>query len=62
MLRTVYDSRGNPTVEVEITTENGLFRAITSHAVPPPAFTKLLNLETGTKSEWMGKEGDQGSQ
>ena len=45
--RTVYDSRGNPTVEVEITTENGLFRAI-SHLVPPPAFTKLLNLETGT--------------
>ena len=26
--RSVYDSRGNPTVEVDVVTENGLHRAI----------------------------------
>ncbi|CAI7287125.1 CPS_collapsed_G0055300.mRNA.1.CDS.1 [Saccharomyces cerevisiae] len=52
--RTVYDSRGNPTVEVEITTENGLFRAI----VPSGASTGIheaVELRDGNKSEWMGK-------
>ncbi|CAI4683518.1 CFA_G0043610.mRNA.1.CDS.1 [Saccharomyces cerevisiae] len=54
--RTVYDSRGNPTVEVEITTENGLFRAI----VPSGASTGIheaVELRDGNKSEWMGKGG-----
>ncbi|CAI4780467.1 BAH_G0051930.mRNA.1.CDS.1 [Saccharomyces cerevisiae] len=48
--RTVYDSRGNPTVEVEITTENGLFRAI----VPSGASTGIheaVELRDGNKSE-----------
>ncbi|CAI4408584.1 ATM_1a_G0028300.mRNA.1.CDS.1 [Saccharomyces cerevisiae] len=52
--RTVYDSRGNPTVEVEITTENGLFRAI----VPSGASNGIheaVELRDGNKSEWMGK-------
>lgn len=52
--RTVYDSRGNPTVEVEITTENGPFRAI----VPSGASTGIheaVELRDGNKSEWMGK-------
>ncbi|CAI6602802.1 ASN_HP2_G0041960.mRNA.1.CDS.1 [Saccharomyces cerevisiae] len=52
--RTVYYSRGNPTVEVEITTENGLFRAI----VPSGASTGIheaVELRDGNKSEWMGK-------
>ncbi|CAI4808338.1 CCN_G0052490.mRNA.1.CDS.1 [Saccharomyces cerevisiae] len=48
--RTVYDSRGNPTVEVEITTENGLFRAI----VPSGASTGIheaVELRDGNKFE-----------
>ena len=33
--RMIYDSRGNPTVEVDLTTEKGIFRA----AVPSGAST-----------------------
>ena len=33
--RQIYDSRGNPTVEVDLTTEKGIFRA----AVPSGAST-----------------------
>lgn len=36
--RTIFDSRGNPTVEVEVTTENGVFRA----AVPSGIWMNLL--------------------
>lgn len=36
--RSVYDSRGNPTVEVDIVTETGLHRAI----VPSGASTGML--------------------
>ncbi|KAH3674597.1 hypothetical protein WICMUC_003143 [Wickerhamomyces mucosus] len=52
--RYVYDSRGNPTVEVEITTEKGLFRSI----VPSGASTGIheaLELRDGDKSKWLGK-------
>ncbi|SCV02054.1 LAME_0G20252g1_1 [Lachancea meyersii CBS 8951] len=52
--RSVYDSRGNPTVEVEITTEKGLFRSI----VPSGASTgahEANELRDGDKSKWMGK-------
>ncbi|AET39885.1 phosphopyruvate hydratase ENO2 Ecym_5102 [Eremothecium cymbalariae DBVPG len=52
--RSVYDSRGNPTVEVELTTENGLFRSI----VPSGASTGIheaLELRDGDKSKWLGK-------
>ena len=39
--RQIYDSRGNPTVEVDLTTERGIFRA----AVPSGASTgNLINL------------------
>lgn len=38
--RSVYDSRGNPTVEVDIVTETGLHRAI----VPSGASTGMLRL------------------
>lgn len=38
--RQIYDSRGNPTVEVDLTTERGIFRA----AVPSGASTGKLNL------------------
>ncbi|SCU86943.1 LAFA_0E03862g1_1 [Lachancea sp. 'fantastica'] len=52
--RSVYDSRGNPTVEVEITTEQGLFRSI----VPSGASTgahEANEMRDGDKSKWMGK-------
>ncbi|ODV80970.1 enolase I [Suhomyces tanzawaensis NRRL Y-17324] len=52
--RSVYDSRGNPTVEVDIHTEKGLFRAI----VPSGASTGIheaLELRDGDKSKWLGK-------
>lgn len=52
--RSVYDSRGNPTVEVDLTTDKGLFRAI----VPSGASTGIheaLELRDGDKSKWLGK-------
>jgi enolase len=52
--RTVYDSRGNPTVEVDIVTETGLHRAI----VPSGASTgshEACELRDGDKSHWGGK-------
>jgi enolase len=52
--RTVYDSRGNPTVEVDIVTETGLHRAI----VPSGASTgshEACELRDGDKSRWGGK-------
>ncbi|CAK9435772.1 uncharacterized protein LODBEIA_P04650 [Lodderomyces beijingensis] len=52
--RYVYDSRGNPTVEVDLTSDKGLFRAI----VPSGASTgvhEALELRDGDKSKWQGK-------
>ncbi|KAF2842778.1 enolase [Patellaria atrata CBS 101060] len=52
--RSVYDSRGNPTVEVDIVTETGLHRAI----VPSGASTgshEACELRDGDKSRWAGK-------
>ncbi|CUM63165.1 uncharacterized protein PRCAT00000733001 [Priceomyces carsonii] len=52
--RTVYDSRGNPTVEVDVTTEKGVFRA----TVPSGASTGIheaIELRDGDKSKWLGK-------
>ncbi|MBB1564833.1 phosphopyruvate hydratase [Candidatus Gracilibacteria bacterium] len=52
--REVLDSRGNPTVEVEITLENGFGRAI----VPSGASTgvhEALELRDGDKSRYLGK-------
>ncbi|CAH6722576.1 enolase 1 [[Candida] jaroonii] len=52
--RYVYDSRGNPTVEVEVTTSKGLFRSI----VPSGASTgvsEAVELRDGDKSKWLGK-------
>jgi len=51
--RSVYDSRGNPTVEVDIVTETGLHRAI----VPSGASTgshEACELRDGDKSKWGG--------
>jgi enolase len=52
--RSVYDSRGNPTVEVDLYTEKGLHRAI----VPSGASTgqhEAIELRDGDKSKWAGK-------
>lgn len=52
--RSVYDSRGNPTVEVDVVTETGLHRAI----VPSGASTgqhEAVELRDGDKSKWAGK-------
>merc|ERR1712137_1533361 len=52
--RSVYDSRGNPTVEVDIVTETGLHRAI----VPSGASTgshEACELRDGDKTKWAGK-------
>ncbi|KAI5848639.1 enolase [Morchella snyderi] len=52
--RSVYDSRGNPTVEVDVHTETGLHRAI----VPSGASTgqhEAVELRDNDKSKWAGK-------
>merc|ERR1712055_380279 len=52
--RQIYDSRGNSTVEVDLTTEKGIFRA----AVPSGASTGIyeaLELRDKDKSKWHGK-------
>jgi enolase len=52
--RAILDSRGNPTVEVEVQTDNGHGRA----AVPSGASTgehEALELRDGDKKKWMGK-------
>ncbi|SCU86488.1 LANO_0C08152g1_1 [Lachancea nothofagi CBS 11611] len=52
--RSVYDSRGNPTVEVEMTTGKGMFRSI----VPSGASTgvhEANEMRDNDKSKWMGK-------
>ncbi len=52
--RTILDSRGNPTVEVEVQSEHGRGRA----AVPSGASTgehEALELRDGDKKRWLGK-------
>ena len=52
--RSIYDSRGNPTVEVDVHTAKGLFRA----GVPSGASTGIheaLELRDNIKAEFMGK-------
>jgi len=53
LARQIYDSRGNPTVEVDLTTEKGIFRA----AVPSGASTGIYEaLELRDKGDqWHGK-------
>ena len=51
--RQIFDSRGNPTVEVDLTTNKGFFRA----AVPSGASTGIheaLELRDGVKTEYRG--------
>ena len=55
--REIFDSRGNPTVEVDLYTAKGLFRA----AVPSGASTGIyeaLELRDNDKTRFMGKGKD----
>ena len=55
LARTILDSRGNPTVEVEVQTASGQGRAT---AVPSGASTgehEALELRDGDKKRWLGK-------
>ena len=52
--RTIYDSRGNPTVETDIITDDGLFRS----SAPSGASTgshEAKELRDGDESKWLGK-------
>ena len=52
--RQIFDSRGNPTVEVDVTMDKGLFRA----AVPSGASTgvyEALEMRDQDKTKYMGK-------
>ena len=52
--RSIFDSRGNPTVEVDLTTNLGVFRA----AVPSGASTGIyeaLEMRDKVKTEYHGK-------
>jgi enolase len=52
--REVLDSRGNPTVEVEVITENGVFRAMTPSGASAGKH-EALELRDGDKTRYMGK-------
>lgn len=52
--RQIFDSRGNPTVEADVYTHKGMFRAMT----PSGASTGIheaVELRDGDKAKWMGK-------
>ena len=52
--REVLDSRGNPTVEVDIVTEDGIFRAMTPSGASAGQY-EALELRDGDKSRFFGK-------
>ena len=51
--RNIYDSRGNPTVEVEVTTETGIHRAGVPSGASTGEFEAVELRDKGT--EWHGK-------
>ena len=51
--REVLDSRGNPTVEVDVKTEDGVFRAITPSGASAGSH-EALELRDGNKSRYLG--------
>jgi len=51
--REVLDSRGNPTVEVDVITENGTFRAMTPSGASAGSH-EALELRDGNKSRYLG--------
>ena len=46
--REVLDSRGNPTVEVDVFCEGGVMGTALSHPAPPPAPTRRSSCATAT--------------
>jgi len=52
--REVLDSRGNPTVEVDVITKNGIFRAMTPSGASAGQH-EALELRDGDKSRYLGK-------
>ena len=52
--REVLDSRGNPTVEVDVVTEHGIFRAMTPSGASAGQH-EALELRDGDKSRFFGK-------
>ena len=52
--REVLDSRGNPTVEADVVTENGIFRAMTPSGASAGQH-EALELRDGDKSRYFGK-------
>ena len=52
--REVLDSRGNPTVEVDVVTEHGIFRAMTPSGASAGQH-EALEMRDGDKSRYMGK-------
>ncbi len=52
--REVLDSRGNPTVEVDVVTENGVFRAMTPSGASAGQY-EALELRDGDKLRYLGK-------
>ena len=52
--RQIFDSRGNPTVEVDVITENGILGRAAVPLEPLQEFTRLLSLRDGG-NDYMGK-------
>ena len=52
--REVLDSRGNPTVEVDVVTDEGIFRAMTPSGASAGQH-EALEMRDGDKSRYMGK-------
>ena len=53
--REILDSRGNPTVEVDVVLEDGASAAPRSPRAPPPARTRRLKCATATRAVICGK-------
>lgn len=53
--RQVFDSRGNPTLEAEVSTAEGSFRAIAPSGASSPAEREALDLRDGDMSKFGGK-------
>lgn len=53
--RQVFDSRGNPTLEAEVSTAEGSFRAIAPSGASSPAEYEATDLRDGDKSNFGGK-------
>src|SRR6188768_3179879 len=53
--RQIFDSRGNPTVEVDVTLEDGSFGRAAVHSGASTGAHEAVELRDGDKSVWGGK-------